>query len=319
MLHQTILRLSYAPSNHTDIISRQYVLGDVSKLAIISGSVVPCLWALCNQCSVLGSRQPPCGILGFLQQITKLYSWYEKISVTWWYLQIFCLCGHLQAFRKFLPLFDRVLVERFTAETVTKGGIMLPEKSQGKVLQATVVAVGPGSVNQVTVYCCLSNPNRTNLQFSGEKTWASGKASLKNVFYCCKLALRSRVILHLFFRQGNYKQSAWRLARKYYYQSTVELKSFWTTRCSRVWFVANWADLFPLLSSIVTFYCFSYLTSRTISCSVMEISSVNTLNESSCFVAVEHVQSQFIPGEKKKLNGLFHVCFPFFLCYFICK
>ena len=32
-----------------------------------------------------------------------------------------------------------------TAETVTKGGIMLPEKSQGKVLQATVVVVGWGS------------------------------------------------------------------------------------------------------------------------------------------------------------------------------
>ncbi|KAG8000970.1 MOB-like protein phocein, partial [Nibea albiflora] len=58
------------------------------------------------------------------------------------------LCSYLQAFRKFLPLFDRVLVERFTAETVTKGGIMLPEKSQGKMLQATVVAVGPGSINQ---------------------------------------------------------------------------------------------------------------------------------------------------------------------------
>ncbi|XP_028847585.1 10 kDa heat shock protein, mitochondrial [Denticeps clupeoides] len=51
------------------------------------------------------------------------------------------------AFRKFLPMFDRVLVERLAAETVTKGGIMLPEKSQGKVLQATVVAVGPGAVN----------------------------------------------------------------------------------------------------------------------------------------------------------------------------
>ncbi|XP_028663482.1 10 kDa heat shock protein, mitochondrial isoform X2 [Erpetoichthys calabaricus] len=50
-----------------------------------------------------------------------------------------------QAFRRFLPLFDRVLVERFAAETVTKGGIMLPEKTQGKVLQATVVAVGPGT------------------------------------------------------------------------------------------------------------------------------------------------------------------------------
>uniref|UniRef100_A0A2K6N2J9 10 kDa heat shock protein, mitochondrial n=1 Tax=Rhinopithecus bieti TaxID=61621 RepID=A0A2K6N2J9_RHIBE len=44
-----------------------------------------------------------------------------------------------QAFRKFLPLFDRVLVERSAAETVTKGG---------KVLQATVVAVGSGSKGQ---------------------------------------------------------------------------------------------------------------------------------------------------------------------------
>ncbi|XP_037593366.1 10 kDa heat shock protein, mitochondrial-like [Cebus imitator] len=50
-----------------------------------------------------------------------------------------------QAFRKFLPLFDRVLIERSAAETVTRGGIMFPEKSQGKVLQATVVAVGSGS------------------------------------------------------------------------------------------------------------------------------------------------------------------------------
>lgn len=68
----------------------------------------------------------------------------DKLNVNWYF------CHWLiQAFRKFLPLFDRVLVERLTAETVTKGGIMLPEKSQGKVLQATVVAVGPGSVNQV--------------------------------------------------------------------------------------------------------------------------------------------------------------------------
>ncbi|XP_042760395.1 10 kDa heat shock protein, mitochondrial-like [Panthera pardus] len=38
-----------------------------------------------------------------------------------------------QAFRKFLPLFDQVLVERSIAKTVTKRGILLPEKSQGKV------------------------------------------------------------------------------------------------------------------------------------------------------------------------------------------
>ncbi|KAM4819216.1 LOW QUALITY PROTEIN: 10 kDa heat shock protein, mitochondrial-like [Thomomys bottae] len=51
-----------------------------------------------------------------------------------------------QAFRKFLPLFD-MLVER-SAATVTKGGIMLPEKSQGKVLQATVVTLGSGSTGK---------------------------------------------------------------------------------------------------------------------------------------------------------------------------
>jgi len=48
------------------------------------------------------------------------------------------------AIKRFLPLFDRVLVERFAPELKTKGGIMLPEKSAGKVLDATVVAVGPG-------------------------------------------------------------------------------------------------------------------------------------------------------------------------------
>jgi len=52
------------------------------------------------------------------------------------------------AFKKFIPLFDRVLVERFLAETTTKGGIMIPEKAAGKVVNATVLAVGPGSRNQ---------------------------------------------------------------------------------------------------------------------------------------------------------------------------
>lgn len=64
-------------------------------------------------------------------------------------VQLFPQAG--KAFRKFLPLFDRVLVERCAAETVTKGGIMIPEKAQGKVLQATVVAVGSGARGKVNV------------------------------------------------------------------------------------------------------------------------------------------------------------------------
>lgn len=49
------------------------------------------------------------------------------------------------AMKRFLPLFDRVLVERFAPEVKTKGGVLLPEKSLGKVLEATVVAIGEGT------------------------------------------------------------------------------------------------------------------------------------------------------------------------------
>lgn len=47
--------------------------------------------------------------------------------------------------KKFVPLFDRVLVEKFAPELRTKGGILIPEKAQGKVLEATVLAAGPGA------------------------------------------------------------------------------------------------------------------------------------------------------------------------------
>jgi chaperonin GroES len=55
------------------------------------------------------------------------------------------------AIKKFIPLFDRILVERFAPELKTKGGLLIPEKSQGKVLEATVLAVGPGARNDVSV------------------------------------------------------------------------------------------------------------------------------------------------------------------------
>lgn len=48
---------------------------------------------------------------------------------------------------------DRVLIQRAEALTTTKGGIVIPEKAQAKVLQGTVIAVGPGSRNQVIIAC----------------------------------------------------------------------------------------------------------------------------------------------------------------------
>ncbi|XP_022184807.2 10 kDa heat shock protein, mitochondrial [Nilaparvata lugens] len=51
------------------------------------------------------------------------------------------------AIKKLTPMFDRVLILRAEAVTKSKGGILIPEKSQGKVLHGSVVAVGPGARN----------------------------------------------------------------------------------------------------------------------------------------------------------------------------
>ncbi|KAK2177767.1 hypothetical protein NP493_580g00024 [Ridgeia piscesae] len=48
------------------------------------------------------------------------------------------------AFKKFVPMFDRVLIQRLAAETKTKGGVLIPEKAQTKVQSGTVMAVGSG-------------------------------------------------------------------------------------------------------------------------------------------------------------------------------
>jgi chaperonin GroES len=44
------------------------------------------------------------------------------------------------------PMGDNVLVERLAAESVTSGGIVLPESAKEKPREGTVVAVGDGRV-----------------------------------------------------------------------------------------------------------------------------------------------------------------------------
>ncbi|MDF1693546.1 MAG: co-chaperone GroES [Zhongshania sp.] len=44
------------------------------------------------------------------------------------------------------PLYDRVLVKRLAAETKSKGGIVIPDKSAEKPTQGEVVAVGAGAI-----------------------------------------------------------------------------------------------------------------------------------------------------------------------------
>lgn len=41
-----------------------------------------------------------------------------------------------------------MLIQRAEAATKSKGGILIPEKAQGKVNEGTVVAVGTGAINE---------------------------------------------------------------------------------------------------------------------------------------------------------------------------
>merc|ERR1711963_742672 len=56
----------------------------------------------------------------------------------------------MRSVKNFVPLMDRVLIQKAEAVTKSKGGILIPEKAQSKVLEGLVGAVGPGARNSST-------------------------------------------------------------------------------------------------------------------------------------------------------------------------
>lgn len=82
------------------------------------------------------------------------------------------------AARRLVPLLDRVLVERFAAETKSKGGIMIPEKASGKVHSGTVIATGPGGRNDsgATIPISVKEGDRVLLpEYGGQKVEIENK------------------------------------------------------------------------------------------------------------------------------------------------
>ncbi|WP_312407248.1 co-chaperone GroES [Rhizobium sp.] len=49
----------------------------------------------------------------------------------------------------FRPLHDRILVRRVESQEKTKGGIIIPDTAKEKPSEGEVVAVGPGSRNEI--------------------------------------------------------------------------------------------------------------------------------------------------------------------------
>ena len=80
---------------------------------------------------------------------------------------------------KIRPLADKVLVQRLEAETMTAGGIVLPESAKEKPQQGTVIAIGPGrrdddgkriemdvAVDDTVLYAKYAG---TEIKFEGDK------------------------------------------------------------------------------------------------------------------------------------------------------
>jgi chaperonin GroES len=53
----------------------------------------------------------------------------------------------MEVFMKVQPLHDRVLIKRLEAQEVKKSGIIIPDTAKEKPLEAEVIAVGKGRVN----------------------------------------------------------------------------------------------------------------------------------------------------------------------------
>ena len=49
---------------------------------------------------------------------------------------------------KIRPLYDRILVKRIEEKEVRKGGIIIPDSAKEKPMEAEVVSVGKGKINE---------------------------------------------------------------------------------------------------------------------------------------------------------------------------
>ena len=71
------------------------------------------------------------------------------------------------------PLSDRVLIQANPAETKTASGIIIPDTAKERPLQGTVIAVGPGKIDEpMTVKV---NDNVLYGQYSGQEIKLDGK------------------------------------------------------------------------------------------------------------------------------------------------
>ncbi|KAI9009517.1 chaperonin 10-like protein [Gaertneriomyces semiglobifer] len=52
------------------------------------------------------------------------------------------------AVKRIIPLFDRVLIQKFKAPERTASGLFIPEKAQETLNEGVVVAVGPGAADK---------------------------------------------------------------------------------------------------------------------------------------------------------------------------
>jgi chaperonin GroES len=63
------------------------------------------------------------------------------------------------------PLYDRLVVRRLEAETITESGIIIPDKSAEKPTQGEVIAVGDGVITNAGELCVLQVKKNDRILF----------------------------------------------------------------------------------------------------------------------------------------------------------
>ncbi|KAI8384193.1 chaperonin GroS [Blakeslea trispora] len=87
----------------------------------------------------------------------------------------------MSALKNFVPLLDRVLVQRIKPQQKTASGIFIPEKAQEALNEGVVVAVGKGALNKEGQHIPLqvSNGDKVILpSFGGSPVKVAGEEYL---------------------------------------------------------------------------------------------------------------------------------------------
>ena len=92
----------------------------------------------------------------------------------------------------FQPLYDRILVKRIEDETVSKGGIIIPDSSKEKPIEGLVISIGNGKLQKDGKFQSLLIKKGDKILFT---KWGGNEVKINNKEY---LIMKESEVLGIF-------------------------------------------------------------------------------------------------------------------------